>query len=704
MSHKRTAIALASMSLLAPFTFANQENFVSNSATTQIEPVTVFASRFEEKPSDTLPQTSYITSQDIVKSGAANISEVLSKVGGLPTRINLDGSTNAVIDIRGYGETADGNVVVLLDGVRLSEYEQASARTSMIPLEAIDHIEITKTGNSVLYGDGANGGTINIVTKKTQGELTVASAGIASYSGHQSSIYHANKVGSNDLSLFARQYASNNYRESAEGKEKSLGLSWINHLDSSTNIGMRFFVSKEVNKLPGALPSIYLNTTSRSAQVPGYRWDSLVDTNSITLFGTKKIDNIELSLDVNQRIKKTSDDYNYNASTVYSAYNHAGWNQSYGVSASRTNNQSINPRIKISDFLIPKNTLIVGYDEARDTKTGDGSKTNSGATAYQNSVMDYNYYDFHYRTKAYYFRDTIELANNDRLTLGYRKQRYSQKKNIYLYDNHNYPTPTNYPWSGDGTASANEVQYSKALTSQLTGFVRYSQNFRIPNVDDNSSSAYSDPITGATIPLAAQTSKDIDLGTNFKSEKYSAEVIYFQSKINNEIGYDPSAYYGYGANVNYESTRRNGVSLRQKVSLTRNLATRLNIQYTRAKFADGTYAGNEVPNVAPIAGNLSFDYSVSPNDLITATTRFSNGRYMSGDFSNDQSKTSGYAVEDFSYYHQEKNWSVVATVSNITNKRYTDTGIYHSTFTSPYNLTVYPNSGRNFSLTGRYLF
>jgi iron complex outermembrane receptor protein len=511
-------------------------------------------------------------------------------------------------------------------------------------------------------------------------------------------------LGANDLSLFARQYSSNNYRESAEGKEKSLGLNWINHLDQSTNVGMRFVVSKENNKLPGALPSIYLNNAPRSAQVPGYRWDSMVDTNSITLFGTTKIDNIELSLDINQRIKKTSDDYSYNASTVYSAYNHVGWNQSYGVSGNRTNNQSINPRIKVSDFLIPKNTLIVGYDDARDTKTGDGSKTDSGATAYQNSVMDYNYYDFHYRTKAYYFRDTIDLANNDRLTLGYRKQRYSQEKNIYLYDNHNYPTPTNYPWSGNGKASANEVQYSKALASQLTGFVRYSQNFRIPNVDDNSSSAYSDPITGATIPLAAQTSKDIDLGTNFKSEKYAAEVIYFQSKINNEIGYDPSAYYGYGANVNYESTRRNGVSLRQKVSLTRNLAARLNIQYTRAKFADGTYAGNEVPNVAPIAGNLSFDYSVSPNDLITATTRFSNGRYMSGDFSNDQSKTSGYAVEDFSYYHQEKNWSVVANVLNITNKKYTDTGIYHPTFTSPYNLTVYPNSGRNFSLTGRYLF
>jgi len=92
---------------------------------------------------------------------------VLQKIGGLTVRQNLDGSTNGVIDVRGFGDAADNNVLVLLDGVRLSENEQASARTSLIPLEAIDHIEITRGGSSVLYGDGATGGTINIVTKTT---------------------------------------------------------------------------------------------------------------------------------------------------------------------------------------------------------------------------------------------------------------------------------------------------------------------------------------------------------------------------------------------------------------------------------------------------------------------------------------------------------------------------------------------------------
>jgi iron complex outermembrane receptor protein len=693
MSHKRTAIAMASMSLLASFASAGEQNSASTSGLHQIQPVTVFASRFEEKATDSLPQTSYITSQEIVKSGASNVSEVLAKVAGLPTRANLDGSTNAVIDMRGYGEAADNNVVVLLDGVRISEYEQSAARTSMIPVEAIDHIEITKTGNSVLYGDGANGGTINIVTKKTLGELTVASAGVGSYSGYQSSIYHANKVGEDNFSLFARQYASNNYRQNAEGKEKSLGMNWIHHADSETKLGMRFFVSKEVNELPGALPLIYLNSGTRQAQVPGYRWDSLVDTNSITLFGTTKIERVELSLDINQRIKQTSDDYSYNASSVFSGYAQPGWNQSYGTSASHANNLAVNPRAKISDFLISKNTLIVGYDYAKDTKTGNGRKTSTTA-----NQIDYSNYAFHYQTSAYYFRDTLDLTSSDRITLGYRKQYYSQEKNLYLSDSTN-PTPTNYPWQGKDGASAKEIQYSKEISATLLSFVRYSENFRIPNIDDNSSSAYYDPMTGATIPLVPQKSKDIDVGANLKTDLYSAEILYFKSNIKNEIGYDPNQ-----GNVNFEPTKREGLNLRQRLVLTKELATRLTLQYTNAKFTEGANIGKNTPSVPPVFGNLSFDYSVSQKGQITATTRFSSSRFMSGDFDNSHAKTPGYKVQDLSYFHKEKNWSLAVTLSNITNKKYTDTGIYHATFTAPYQSTVYPNFGRNFSLVGRYTF
>ena len=695
--------------LPALFTFSNAgaQQLVgispSSEETSVLPNITVYASRFEEKLADALPQTSVITSAEIQKSGVSNVSEVLSKVAGLPTKINLDGSTNAVIDMRGYGDTASNNVVVLLDGIRLSENEQTVARTSMIPLEAIDHIEITKSGNSVLYGDGATGGTINIVTKKNVGNLTVVSGGLASYSGYQSSLYHSQALESSELSIFAKQYASDNYRQNSKGTELSAGANWIQHVDAQTDVGARFFASEERNKLPGALPSIYLNSSPRDSQVPGYNWDANVDSRSLTLFGKKTIGDVELAIDLNNRTRRNSDSYSYDAYDVYSGYHHTDWRQSYGHSNSKSESQSLTPRLKINNFVVANNSLQVGYDWLKSTKDGQAFLTfGCGGTScnVQNSTGS-NVYQITHESKGLYFRDVLDLSNVDRITAGYRRENYSQTRSIDYGGG-----PSGY--SVDGAANAGELEYSRKFQANLTGYLRLSQNFRIANADDNSNVA-SPPPAYSPVLLRVQTSRDIDIGFNHQSGLASTEVSYFRSHVKDEIGYDPSGCddgYGgrYGCNVNYDSTRREGVNLRQKLIISKEFTARAALQYVRAKFVDGAYSGKTLPGVANLSGNLSLDYRMDAKQQITLTSRFADSRFMSGDFANSQSKVPGYVVEDLSYFRKEGNWSVMATIANITNKKYTDMGFYKSSYTVPYNLTVYPNSGRNFSLTGRYAF
>ena len=266
MSHKKTAIALASMSLLAPIALASQNESVTTDIAPASNAIVIYASRFEEPIENSLPQTLVITDKEIQQSGLNNVSEVLQKIGGLNIKQNLDGSSNGVVDIRGFGDTADNNVLILLDGVRLSENEQASARTSQIPLEAIDHIEINRGGNSVLYGDGATGGSINIVTKTNLNDLTVVTAGIGSYSARQSSIFHARKNEDVNLTFFGRQLNNSGYRDSSGTAERSVGFSGIKHLSAADDLGVRIVVSNERNKLPGALPISYLNSNPRAAQ------------------------------------------------------------------------------------------------------------------------------------------------------------------------------------------------------------------------------------------------------------------------------------------------------------------------------------------------------------------------------------------------------------------------------------------------------
>jgi iron complex outermembrane receptor protein len=156
--------------------------------------------------------------------------------------------------------------------------------------------------------------------------------------------------------------------------------------------------------------------------------------------------------------------------------------------------------------------------------------------------------------------------------------------------------------------------------------------------------------------------------------------------------------------VNYDPTLRRGVAIHDKSELSQNLDAKLNVQYVNAIFTEGSYIGNEIPNVSPVNGNLAFDYKLSAEQTFTATTRFAQSKYMSGDYSNDMAKTPGYAVEDLSYIYKKSNWSAIGTIGNVLNKNYTDTGVYHATYTAPYILTVYPNPGRTISLMGRYVF
>ncbi len=71
------------------------------------------------------------------------------------------------LDMRGYGiENGNQNLVVVVNGRRLNNIDMSPQLLSSIPLESIEKIEILKGSGSVIYGDGANSGVINIVTDK----------------------------------------------------------------------------------------------------------------------------------------------------------------------------------------------------------------------------------------------------------------------------------------------------------------------------------------------------------------------------------------------------------------------------------------------------------------------------------------------------------------------------------------------------------
>ena len=119
-------------------------------------------------PPSSAPRRRVITAEDIRNSPAQNLTDILKSEAGIQIQHVSAGANGArdTVDLRGFGATATSNVLVLVNGRRFNDFDLQGFDFSSIPLNAIERIEITR-GNSgaVLYGDGAVGGVINIITK-----------------------------------------------------------------------------------------------------------------------------------------------------------------------------------------------------------------------------------------------------------------------------------------------------------------------------------------------------------------------------------------------------------------------------------------------------------------------------------------------------------------------------------------------------------
>jgi iron complex outermembrane receptor protein len=137
-------------------------------------------SRKEQKLSKTAAAIYVINQEDIRRSGATNIPDVLRMAPGVDVA-QIDANTWA-ISIRGFNDRYADKVLVLIDG--RSVYTPTTTGVYWdqldVPLEDIDRIEITRGPGGTVWGANAVNGVINIITKSaddTQGAVVRAGGG-----------------------------------------------------------------------------------------------------------------------------------------------------------------------------------------------------------------------------------------------------------------------------------------------------------------------------------------------------------------------------------------------------------------------------------------------------------------------------------------------------------------------------------------------
>jgi vitamin B12 transporter len=130
-----------------------------------LDEVVVTATRVDSTILDSPSSISVISSQQIADSGATDVSQLINGQPGVVVNdYGIQGSTKTV-SLRG---STSSQVLVLLDGIRLNSSRDGAVDLSTVPTEIIDHIEIVRGGESALYGTGAIGVVINIITKKAE--------------------------------------------------------------------------------------------------------------------------------------------------------------------------------------------------------------------------------------------------------------------------------------------------------------------------------------------------------------------------------------------------------------------------------------------------------------------------------------------------------------------------------------------------------
>jgi len=114
------------------------------------------------QPSSTTPASvSVISREDIERSGARTVADVLRALPETSVRAYGGLGSLALPSIRG---SSPSQVLVLLDGVPLNNVALGQTDLSTISVDAVERIEVLRGPFASIYGSGALGGVINIVT------------------------------------------------------------------------------------------------------------------------------------------------------------------------------------------------------------------------------------------------------------------------------------------------------------------------------------------------------------------------------------------------------------------------------------------------------------------------------------------------------------------------------------------------------------
>jgi len=621
--------------------------------------VVVTASRFVQPRRDPAVGVTVITAEEIRASGALTLPEVLSRQAGFTVR-DSSGSPNRQIDLRGFGITGDQNTLILVNGQRLSENETTPADLASISLASVERIEVLRSSGAVLYGSGATGGTVNIITRGPQpGERQGRVAATAGSYGTLGLSAGASLAGERlGVSVSASALASDNYRVNNDLRQNNLSgeLTWFGDRGP---VALRFASGSQDLRLPGARTEAQLQTDRRGASTPN---DYLsLDNTRVGVAAVQDLGLLEAALDLGHRERRSR------------SFQFGDFNDVNGRVT------SVSPRVRVPFALGPASSQLVAgvdWDEWQ----------------FDNRIASFGYFGTAtQRNLAGYVQDTLELPSGTTASLGVRQQRVATSLAEQSLGQQDAAQVR--------TVNAWEAALRQALGEQWSAYGKAGRSFRIAVVDEIRGFGFVPPAL-----LEPQISVDREIGLLWSHGGHRMRVAAFRSNLDHEIMFVPFAP-PFGANVNLPPTRREGVELEGGVQLSPVLGIGGTYTFTNAQFRSGSVggvdvAGNHIPLVPRHRASATLTWR--PAEAWQASAVFT---YVGTQvYDNDQANTFGrrmpaYTLLDLNAAWSGGPWTLRAALLNATGEKYYSYAIATGT-----TFSAYPAALPTLLVTAEYRF
>jgi iron complex outermembrane receptor protein len=635
-----------------------------------LQEVVVTATRDQEEIRKVPANVTVITEKEIRDSGATSLVEILERQEGIQFRSFSGQDPLSIIDLRGMGgDNPFGKVQIQLNGRRLNRPDMASVNWFQIPLSQVERIEIVRGAGSVLYGDSAVAGVINVITKRGEGKpLFRLSAVAGSYGLHSEEAGVSGSEEKWSYGVSGGNYFSLGYRNrstvSSQGAGLDLGYDASDRL--SLSLGASF--KRTQYELPGNLTAAEMATNRRQYQParPTY-WTS----------ASSDDDGTDRQTDLNLRADMLLGDFGraeigFSTGIKAVTIDNASWNSFNNYSI---HTYSVTPKYILEKTILGRpNKLTAGVDYYFEPFTMD-RYTNRERTAKLSVV------DLERQTAGYYLRDEFHLVEPLILSAGYRWEEASIKGNSITL-----PGTVDFDTKKTHRGDAHELGLTYLVGDKSKVFAKYATAYRLPFIDEQAS--YYGWGNGFLADLEKETAKTMDLGISLNPLKnLTVGLTLFRIDMENEIAWNGAT----NRNENLDRTRHEGAEGTFSYLWEKLFKIYGSYTYHKATYQAGQYNGKELPLVPNQVIKLGMEWYLPAAFVLRPEIRFVGDAYLSGDNDNTGEKLSSYRIYDLFLFYRpvmgRYKISAFAGVQNLTNELYATSGVKGSAF-SPQ--TYYP--------------